>query len=90
MADRDFSQAIQPPNIDDGRWMKDAYCAGIDTELFFPEQGEQIEPLIVKMCEFCPVRKECIDYALKYNLEGIWGGMGKRSRERYRGRRKAR
>ena len=90
MADKDFSQVIQPPDIDDSLWKDKASCTGIDTELFFPDQGHPIEPLIIKMCKACPVREECIDYALKYSMQGVWGGMGQRARERYRGRRKAR
>jgi hypothetical protein len=33
------------------------------------------------VCEVCPVKKECLDYALQYfELAGIWGGLDRKER----------
>jgi WhiB family redox-sensing transcriptional regulator len=88
MSNEDYSACIQPTDIADERWKVQAACTGIDTEMFFPEQGHNPDPMLIKMCNACPVRDECIAYALKYSLEGIWGGLGQRGRENYRRRQK--
>jgi len=88
MSHEDYSACIQPTDIADEYWKKDAACAGIDTEMFFPEQGYNPDAMLIKMCKSCPVMNECREYALKYNLEGIWGGLGQRGRLNYRRRQK--
>jgi WhiB family redox-sensing transcriptional regulator len=33
------------------------------------------------LCGTCPVRQECLDYALQYHgLSGIWGGLDRKER----------
>lgn len=54
-------------------WMGRAACKGMDPALFFPEpyQGAKGRPV----CLRCPVRWECLDYALvAMERGGIWGG----------------
>ena len=70
-------------------WRRLALCAQTDPELFFPEQGDSASNLEAKtICGRCVVRHECRAYALAdTSLEGIWGGMSKRERQRQRGRR---
>ena len=57
-------------------WRKDAKCLGLPVGLFFPQQQshkEEVPREIRRLCMSCPVREECLDYAL--NLEsnvGIW------------------
>lgn len=48
-------------------------------EAFFPqatdkETREFIENIAKSMCESCPVRVKCRDYALSTRVTGIWGG----------------
>ncbi len=70
-------------------WRDDAACRGLDTELFFPGQGESIMEA-KQICSSCPVRVECADYALDSGQRfGIWGGTTERDRRRERGRRRA-
>lgn len=56
-------------------WQRDAICAQTDPELFFPDferQGKNAK----RICENCPVKQKCFDYAVKNNEEnGIWGGV---------------
>ena len=63
-------------------WMKDALCAEVDSEMFFPEGGGSIaRPNAV--CNMCDVKKECLDFALKTDQQhGIWGGTSYRQRKR--------
>ncbi len=73
-------QGVDP----DSNWQKDASCRGTDPELFFPDKGKpQREAKIV--CNGCPVKAECLDYAIKNGEKfGIWGGMSERERRRIR------
>lgn len=62
-------------------WMSWALCAETDPELFFPEKGGS--PRRAKeICAGCPVRQECLEYALKNGETGVWGGTTEWHRER--------
>lgn len=38
-----------------------------------------------RVCGLCPVRAECLEYAITHNqTEGVWGGMGESERASYR------
>jgi WhiB family redox-sensing transcriptional regulator len=61
---------------------------GIDTEMFFPENGlnqfsDQMK-MIRKMCSECPVAKACLTYALHVEVDGIWAGTGVVTRQKLR------
>ena len=57
------------------RWMDDGSCMSVDPELFFPEMGGATKQAKL-ICKGCPVRAECLDYALEHNeREGVWGGL---------------
>ena len=63
----------------DGTWRLDAACAHMDTLIFFPigETGpvtQQVE-LARKICASCPVREQCLEFAIAtIQNDGIWGG----------------
>ena len=61
-------------------------CSQTDPEEWFPEKGGSTA--LAKMyCKPCPLKKECLEFALKNNeLFGIWGGVGPRTRRRMPGR----
>jgi WhiB family transcriptional regulator, redox-sensing transcriptional regulator len=61
-------------------------CAGIDTEIFFTEEKGNYTNLdfIKRMCDTCPVRVECFDYAVEHLVHGIWAGTSKEERDKYR------
>lgn len=68
--------------------LSDGSCVGIDTEMFFPEHGQnqfsdQMQA-IRKMCDECPVAKACLTYALHVEVDGIWAGTGINARQRMR------
>ncbi|HEY9410657.1 MAG TPA: WhiB family transcriptional regulator [Jiangellaceae bacterium] len=65
-------------------WMLDAICAQTDPDAFYPEQGVNVIEA-VRVCRSCPVRVECLQYALDNNERwGIWGGVTERTRRRMR------
>lgn len=60
-------------------------CQEIDGELWYPESGGESHALrqAKKYCEECPVRAECLAFALANNEEhGIWGGLTVRERQK--------
>ena len=65
-------------------WMKRAACRGLPAEQFHPKRGAATAHL-KQLCSTCPVRHDCLDYAMingeKY---GIWGGKSERQRRALR------
>ena len=72
-----------------GRWTDRAACRGTDTEIFFPANADE-EAEALSICATCPVRAQCLDYAVR-NREtyGIWGGTTPEQRRRIRRERAA-
>ncbi|MFZ2623716.1 MAG: WhiB family transcriptional regulator [Propionibacterium sp.] len=65
-------------------WQERALCAQTDPEAFFPEKGGSTREA-KKVCQSCPVRGECLEYALEHDERfGIWGGLSERERRRLR------
>ena len=63
------------------RWAKQGMCRDYPPSMFFPASGET--PKDAKaVCARCPVRDDCLDYALSMgpSLEGVWAGTSKRER----------
>ena len=54
-------------------------CASVP-EVFFPEDEHDLEvrksmvKVAKEVCNDCPVRLRCFDYALSAGMTGIWGG----------------
>jgi WhiB family redox-sensing transcriptional regulator len=83
-----LAAAVNTPTIEAmiGRppWMRDALCREYPAVTFFPEQGESSADAKA-ICRRCVVRSECLLHALDTpSMEGIWGGAGRRSRDRLR------
>lgn len=69
-------------------WMADAACADVPVEVFFPGPGRNLAAEAKQVCEDCPVRRDCLQYALDNRFEyGVWGGLNERERHRFRNRR---
>lgn len=65
-------------------WTEDALCAQTDPEAFWPEQGGASKDG-KRVCARCPVRAECLEYALTHDeRRGVWGGMSENERRRLR------
>ena len=71
----------------DHLWRDEAACfkEGIDTEEFFPEVGETVHKTVVELCKSCPVKEECLAYAMSIpELHGYWAGTYFRDRAKLR------
>ena len=64
------------------------HCVGRDTNLFFPDGPyNRFEVKFAKdLCAVCPVRAQCMDYALRHDEVGIWGGTTERERKKIKNR----
>ena len=64
------------------QWMSDALCArSTHPEWWFPTDGQAPTALAIEVCSRCPVRTECLDYAILNQIDaGIWGGQSARGR----------
>ena len=63
--------------IDDQRteWTRRARCRGLDPEHFFVRSLQQAKSAI-QVCQRCPVRQDCLDYAVEEGIEvGVWGAV---------------
>lgn len=77
-------------------WMRRAACRGLSAtygtyKTFYPPPGE-IPVNAFAICDTCPVRPECLAYALntaKRNDHGVWGGTTVSDRRRIRKQRLA-
>lgn len=60
-------------------WTKHAACRG-KTAVMFPAHHKDTQYIVQarKVCDECPVRRECLDYALEYppaDMHGVWAGL---------------
>ena len=74
---------------EDSRWRDRAACRSSDPGLFFPvgSTGAALEQIRVAkaVCRDCPVREQCLAFALRTNQEaGIWGGTCEEERRKLR------
>lgn len=68
----------------DSSWFDRAACQGLDTNLFFTERGEPTTQ-VKAVCKACPVRVDCLNYALDTGQHfGVWGGVGEGGRRQMR------
>ena len=73
-----------PAGRADQDWRAYALCARSNPELWFAV-GALEHKYAKKVCRECPVRNECLAYAMEAPIDhGIWGGMTERERRRYR------
>lgn len=64
------------------RWMERAACADLPCDMFFPSDGAGVIKA-QRVCAKCPVTVQCLEYALKNQVDhGVWGGCSERKRRR--------
>ena len=67
-------------DTDDLAWQDRALCRKLDPEAFFPTRGTQPDDA-KEACVFCPVRYDCLAYAVERgDRYGVWGGLTERER----------
>ena len=65
-------------------WADKAKCLVAEPETFFPEKGGSTREA-KRICTGCPVKAECLEYALDNDERfGIWGGLSERERRKLR------
>jgi WhiB family transcriptional regulator, redox-sensing transcriptional regulator len=73
----------------DMTWRADAACRNLDTDIFFPDSESDAAPAL-EVCASCPVRTQCLDWAIATRQhDGVWGGTTESERKRIRRRRAA-
>jgi len=70
-------------------WQAKAHCLGVGNEYFFGDEEEQPTMSIKqvrqasKLCDVCPVYRECLTWALEQKEEyGVWAGTSGRTRRK--------
>lgn len=74
-------------------WWELAECRSADPELFFPMAGTRAWRADVTrakaMCSRCPIREQCLDYAIEsHQAFGVWGGASEEERRLITARRR--
>jgi WhiB family redox-sensing transcriptional regulator len=65
---------LHSPSESAPTWFSLAACRGATTEFFFAPATPEAD-YAVRICRRCPVRPECLSYAIgRPDLHGIWGG----------------
>ncbi len=72
----------------------DPECANVDPELFFPQEIEAGNYKVVSkyqnlaaakaICSSCPLKLQCLEYAMKNYEVGVWGGTTEHQRDELR------
>jgi WhiB family redox-sensing transcriptional regulator len=72
----------------------DPECANVDPELFFPQEVEMGDSRVVSkyqnlaaakaICSSCPLKLQCLEYAMKNYEVGVWGGTTENQRDELR------
>ena len=79
-------------DFDEAHWRQQAACRKMDTNVFFPMRGDGVELVEAEVmpkaiCDDCPVRTECGDFAVRTRQpDGVWGGMNEAERRSKRRR----
>lgn len=69
------------------QWTDTPACAGTDTEMWFVEDNKRDYSevnLLKRICAGCPVKQQCLEYALHNSVQGFWAGTVPRHRNRLR------
>ena len=67
-------------------WRDQAACKSVPTETFFPTvEDAGIPTTLAKLCAGCPVKSECLDFAVSDStIFGIWAGTDEKERRKMR------
>jgi WhiB family redox-sensing transcriptional regulator len=71
---------LAAPVTDERPWVVFSACRDKDPDIFFPATKEESD-VAISICLTCPVRSECLAYALEARERfGIWGGLTDKKR----------
>ena len=72
-------------DLDAVAWMRQAHCRAAEPGALFPVEIDRQRAVIAEWCTTCPVRTDCLEYALTHNIEhGVWGGATEKDRRMLR------
>jgi hypothetical protein len=78
------------PQHQEEPWVEHATCRSIGHDPFFPEVGEDWRQAMSVCVTRCPVRLQCLDYAMRMEdgsnsktRFGVWGGLTPIKRKKY-------
>ena len=80
---------VQRPAVN--TWKMRAACLDLPVDIFFPMPGPKCRTkinLAKAICDGCPVKAECLDYAMSFvrgsftSLPGVYGGTTEKERIR--------
>jgi len=59
------------------RWKDEAECLNMDTNIFFDkyEENQSLASSVDKICQRCPVNKNCFAWGVSNKEWGVWGGI---------------
>ena len=71
------------------RFYENPSCAQVGGDFWFPEKADgsmnTVEMAMEKsICQSCPHKVECVEWGVKKELHGIWGGLVPKEREAIR------
>lgn len=57
-------------------------CHGLPTQLFYPrrEDPPDTSSLGAAICQSCEIKSACLEWAMKHEKFGTWGGLSERQR----------
>lgn len=58
-------------------------CIDLPPRTFFQNDAKK-DNEAAQVCKECPVIQECLEYALRHNEYGVWGGTSERQRNKIR------
>jgi len=66
-------------------------CVGVGVDIFFPRRSSKVKEEFtkknleaLKLCWWCPARRDCLGFALENGEEdGIWGGISAEERDEF-------
>lgn len=72
-------------------WTEFATCRSIGPTVFYPEEKDDKWAEAISVCQTsCPVRLQCLDYAMRNELgrpvahrHGVWAGLKPHQRRKY-------
>ena len=84
----DLFGAIDPgltvPITEERPWAAFAVCRDRDPDTFFPVTTDG-EREAIRICEGCPVRIDCLEFAIETRVRfGVWGGVTEKQRRSIR------
>lgn len=79
------------PSDRDLDWLKHAICANVHPDTFTGPFGPTGVRTAKAICSMCPVRTDCLEFALASDsARGVWGGLTQNERRKLQAERRKR